>query len=169
MRLSITFPLLLSTACGGSELEDARHPTGSQSITTSSDYSALYVANTQEGSITRLPIDGSPVNIPLDGEPTRIARAGNKVFVSLRAARQVAVLEDDGSTLREIARIRVGHEPFGVVANELGTRVYVASSLSNTVQEIDAATFAVIREFQVANEPRWLALHPDGALYVGAA
>ena len=161
--------LPLVCSCGGAELSDARHSTGSQTIVASSDYSALYVANTQEGSITRLPAGGQPTNFALEGEPTRLARAGDRVFVSLRANREVAVLEDDGSTLHEIGRVRVGHEPFGVVANEQGTRVYVASSLSNTIQEIDASSLAVLREFEVSDEPRWLALHPGNTLYVGAA
>jgi hypothetical protein len=70
----------LVCSCGGAELSDARHPTGSQTIVTSSDYSALYVANTPEGSITRLPVGGQPTNVALEGEPTRLARAGNRVF-----------------------------------------------------------------------------------------
>jgi YVTN family beta-propeller protein len=169
-RASLWIPLAFGCS-GGPALEDGRHPTGSQAIGTSSDYSALYVANAAEGTVARVDLSsGTVASLLVDGEPTRVARAGRRVFVSLRASRQVAVLEDDGARLVEVKRIGVGREPFGVVANELGTRVYVASSLSNTIQEIDVTSLEVIREIRVGDEPRWLALHPGGnALYAGGA
>lgn len=43
--------------------------------------------------------------------PTRLARAGNRLFVSLRGQRQVAVLTDNDGAPKVEARIDVGAEP----------------------------------------------------------
>ncbi|MCA9567915.1 MAG: c-type cytochrome, partial [Myxococcales bacterium] len=58
--------------------------------------------------------------------------------------------------------IDVGAEPYGIVADEAGTRVYVAVSQANEVVEIDARTGDVLRTWSVPHEPRYLALHPKG-------
>jgi DNA-binding beta-propeller fold protein YncE len=156
-------------ACSGPGLDESRHPTGSQTISTSSDYSALYIANTAERTVTRLPVDGTPVEIDVPGEPTRIARAEDRVFVSLRGQRSIGVLVDDGTGLDLETTIPTGAEPFGVVTSEDGERLYVAEALAGVVKEIDIATLEVLRSWEVADEPRWLALHPAGVLYVGSA
>lgn len=161
--------ILFVAACGAPKLEDARHPTGSQTLATSSDYSALYVANSFEDSVTRVPLGGAPAELSLEGEPTRIARAGDQVFVTLRAERKLAVLVDDGQTLDLAQTVPTGAEPIGVVANEAGTRVYVAASLEGKVLELDADTLQELRSWEIADEPRWLALHPADKLYVASA
>lgn len=161
--------ILLVAACGAPKLEDARHPTGSQTLATSSDYSALYVANTFEDSVTRVPLGGAPAELTLPGEPTRIARAGDRVFVTLRAERTLAVLVDDGRSLDVERTVTTGAEPVGVVTNEAGTRVYIAASLDGKVIELDADTLEELRSWEIADEPRWLALHPADKLYVASA
>ncbi|MCA9555374.1 MAG: hypothetical protein KC933_35405 [Myxococcales bacterium] len=151
-------------------MEETRHPTGSSALATSQGYSALYVANAAEGSVSRVLLsEGTVGELPLAGEPTRVARAGDRVFVTLRTERKLAVLADDGRRLTVETTVPVGAEPVGVVADERGEHVYVASSLSNRVDELDAATLSVTRTWAVGDEPRWLALHPDGTLYVGSA
>jgi mono/diheme cytochrome c family protein len=136
----------------------------------SSDYKALYVANQDHGTISRIdPSTRSVKEIEAGAEPTRIARAGKRVFVTLRAERAVAVFNENGSDLSFETKIEVGAEPFGVVANEAGDRVYVASSLSYRVDEIDAEGLTILRSFTMPAEPRWLALHPSNkTLYVGS-
>lgn len=170
--LLLTFaPALGLAACGGpGGLDETRHPTGSSALATSQGYSALYVANAAEGSVSRVLLsEGTVGELPLAGEPTRVARAGDHVFVTLRTERKLAVLVDDGRRLTVETTVPVGAEPVGVVADERGERVYVASSLSNRVDELDAATLSVTRTWAVGDEPRWLALHPDGTLYVASA
>ncbi len=166
-NLSAALALLLF-GCGA-QLDDPRQPTGSQTIATSTDYSALYVANSAENTVTRLPLDGDPVEVTVDGEPTRVARTPDRVFVTLRATRAVAVLEDDGNGLTVETTIPTGAEPFGVVTNEAGTRLYVAASLEGRIYEYDANSLAELRSWAVGDEPRWLALHPSNILYVASA
>ncbi|MFN7144496.1 MAG: c-type cytochrome, partial [Myxococcota bacterium] len=103
-------------------------------------------------------------------EPTRLARAGDRIFVTLRASRAVGVLEDRGGTLVRVDTLEVGAEPYGIVAREDGEKLYVALSAQDQVAEIDAATLSVTRTFDVGGQPAFLALHPSGkALYVGSS
>ncbi|MBI2375488.1 MAG: c-type cytochrome [Deltaproteobacteria bacterium] len=147
---------------------DGRNPTGSQSMVASADYGLLYVANVDNASVSRLdPASGEVQTGEVGSEPTRIARAGERLFVTLRAERAVTVLD---SELRSVGRIDVGAEPVGIVASVDGARVYVASSLSGRVDEIDTASLTIVRSFEVADEPRWLAIHPSGSnLFVASA
>lgn len=164
-------PLALAAgACSGGRLQDSRHPTGSQAITTSSNFSAIYTANAGEGTVTRVDTEtNETVEVDVGDEPTRIARTPDRIFVTLRAERGVAVLEEQAGQLAVVDRIEVGTEPVGVVATEDGTKIYVAESTSDRVSEIDAETLSVLRSWSVTDEPRWLALHPSGdSLYVAS-
>jgi mono/diheme cytochrome c family protein len=170
--LSLILPAaLLFGACGGEGLSDTRHPTGSQVMTTSTDYNALYVAHPDKSSIVQVGIGGAaPVEVELGKQPARVTRAGGRVFVTLRGERKIAVLGERSGSLELETRIDTGAEPFGVVANEAGTKVYVAVSLENRIDEIDAGSLAITRSFSAANQPRWLALHPSGrSLYAASA
>src|SRR5574339_281032 len=89
-----------AVGCNKGGLDDARHQTGSQAMVASSDYDALYVANVDHGTVSRVdPEAGRYDTFEVGLEPTRIARAGNRVFVTLRGERAVAVLNENGSSL----------------------------------------------------------------------
>jgi len=156
-------------ACAG-ELDDNRFATGSSSVVASSDYQALYVANPDQGTISRVDVAaGTTTEVEVGLEPVRVARAGSLVFATLRGERAVVVLEEQDGSLVERSRIALGAEPYGVVANERGDTVWVANQLGGTVSEIDAESLTITREFPVDGQPRFLALHPSGKhLYVGS-
>ena len=163
-------PLALAVGCSGGSLQDGRHSTGSGAMATSSNFSALYTANAAEGTVTRVDTaTNEAVEVDVGEEPARIARTKDKVFVTLRAERAVAVLEEEAGRLTVIDRIDVGAEPVGIVATEDGAKVYVAESTQNRVSEIDPASGSIVRSWTVGEEPRWLALHPSGdSLYVAS-
>jgi hypothetical protein len=124
-----------------------------------------YVVAPEEGVIS----DGAR-ELRLDGEPTKITLVGDRLYVSLRAARAVAILEETDVGLIERGRLAVGVEPVGIVGSPDGERLYVAASISGRVEEYDLASHTLARSFAVAGEPRWLAVHPSGAtLYVATA
>ncbi|MFO0728819.1 MAG: c-type cytochrome [Myxococcota bacterium] len=151
------------SACSNSQLAEPRFATGSQIMATSSSYQALYVANTDQGTIGRVPVSGGAVEqIQVGSRPTRVARAGTNVFVTLRGERKVALLKEHGDKLTLSTTIDVGAEPYGIVSSEDGAKVYVAVSLEDKVLELDGKSGTVIRSFEVKNQPRWLALHPSG-------
>jgi len=160
----------LLTACA-SQLEDGRFPTGSSPVATSSDFAMIYAVDTDGGTVAAIDAASNEVSrIDVGLEPTRIARAGDRLFVTLRGERNLAVLDASGEALELVSKIPVGAEPFGVVASEDGETVFVAASLANQVHEIDAETLAITRSWTVRDEPRWLALHPSGrSLFAASA
>lgn len=169
---ALVMPGLMMACGGGGELTEQRFPTGSQVMVASSDYSALYVAHPDQGSIARVGVGaaGSVSQIAVGEQPMRIARAGTRVAVTLRGDRSIHVLDEQGATLESVRSVELGAEPFGIVANEQGTRFWVSISLEDRVVELDAQSLTVLRSFPVKNQPRWLALHPSGlSLYVGSA
>lgn len=156
--------------CAGS-LADNAFATGSSTIVASADGAAVYAVNLDEGTVSRfVPGTGAVSTVDVGAQPTRIARTRDHVFVTLRGERAIAVLDDDGTSLRLNDRIEVDAEPVGIVASEDGKRVYVANSGADSVTEIDGRTLAVLRTWSVAGHPSWLALHPSGrSLYVVGA
>lgn len=168
-RLFALSSLVLLAACGG-QLEDPRFPTGSSPLVTSSDFALIYAVDTDGGTVAAIDGSNNEVSqVQVGSEPTRITRAGDRLFVTLRGERNVAVLEETEAGLELISKIPVGAEPFGIVASEDGNVVFVAASLEGEVHEIDTADLQITRSWTVRDEPRWLALHPSGhSLYAGS-
>jgi DNA-binding beta-propeller fold protein YncE/mono/diheme cytochrome c family protein len=171
---SLLYSTLLAaavSACSNSQLAEPRFATGSQIMVSSSSYQALYVANADQGTIGRVPLAGGSIEQTSVGKlPTRLARARDKVFVTLRGERKVAILAEKGDKLSLETTIDVGAEPYGIVASEDGSRVYVTVSLENKVLELDGKSGTILRSFAVPNQPRWIALHPTAkTVYVASA
>lgn len=163
--------LLLSLVGCTSALHDASFPTGSQSIVAAEDASAVYAVDGDNGAVLREDLEsGNLSSLEVGREPSRITRVGERLFVTLRAERAIVVLSDKNGTLTLEHRIETGAEPVGIVAREDGSRLYVALSSQNEVQELDGETFEVLRQFSIGGQPTWLALHPSGqGLYVASA
>jgi DNA-binding beta-propeller fold protein YncE/mono/diheme cytochrome c family protein len=154
--------------CSPGSLQDPTFPTGSRTFV--EQRGALYAVNAWDGTVVRFEAGSSGWSgvLAIGGEPTRIAPVGDdELWVTLRASRQVAVLNVSSTRPEETARLFVGAEPHGIVASEDGSRVYVAVSQQDEVIEIDGASRDILRRFAVPDEPRGLALHPSGrALFV---
>lgn len=67
----------------------------------------------------------------------------------------------DGSTGAIKHRIAVADEPYGIVSNKDGTRVYVTHEYPGKVSEIDPAQGKILRVLDAGSRPRGIALHPD--------
>ena len=132
----------------------------------------VYTVNVDEGTVTSFDsVTGEVLfEIEVGGEPTRIARAGERLFVTLRNQQGLAVLSTGSQGEMSIdAVLSTGVEPYGVVASQDGERVFVANSMDNRVDELDPNTLEWLRSFEVSGMPKWLAIHPSGkALYVGS-
>ncbi|MBM65654.1 MAG: hypothetical protein CMH55_05395 [Myxococcales bacterium] len=157
--------------CDGGGLTDSFHATGSRSAVTSADQRIVYVVNTDHNSITRFNREsGLFQRIEAGSAPNRIAIAGDRVFVTLKGQRGLAVFKETGETLELLNVVDTGAEPAGLVANEAGTLLYLTSGQSGRVEERSVASLEVQRQWEIGNEPRWLALHPSGnTLFVASA
>ena len=157
--LGIALGLLAACSAG---LDNPLTPTGSHSIAFDADYDTLAVVNTDAGTVTFIDERSHTTKeVWVGEEPTRIARARGRYFVTLRAERSVAVLaKRDGAWALE-TKLKVGTEPYGIVATEHGSRVFVAASTEGAVVEISPSSLKVVQKWIVGEEVRWLALRPQ--------
>ncbi|MDP2309201.1 MAG: hypothetical protein Q8P18_24470 [Pseudomonadota bacterium] len=115
------------------------------------------------------PVSGWFASTPLGATPGRLARRGGTAWVTLPAARGIAVLEDGPDGYTRTDTLPTGAEPLGIAVNADATRLYVALATSGEVQEL-TTDGEVLRTWPVEGQPSWLALRPEGdALYVGSA
>lgn len=141
--------------------------TGSQPIVASADGSVLVSVFADEGLAARA--EGDHVSLlSLAGTPSRVASFGDKLLVTLRSERAIAVLVEVEGALVELSRVATGAEPFGVVVSPDGSRVYVALYGHDEVRVYDAE-LNPLQTLVAPGLPSWLALHPSGhSLYVVA-
>src|SRR5258708_408538 len=90
----LTLASLALAACSGSP-----NPSSGSAITASSNASALYVAEPDEGSVAIVELGtGRVTGLQMAGEPTRVARANHHVFVTRRAEPPPAAPSPNGTT-----------------------------------------------------------------------
>ena len=153
----------ISLALGGcqSGLDNPLTPTGSHSMAFDAAFEALAVVNTDAGTISVIDERSHEVQeVWVGAEPTRIARAGSSYFISLRAERSIAKVERRNDRWSLIQKVKVGTEPYGLVASEYGTRLFAALSTQGEVIEISPKTMKVTQKWAIGKEIRWLALRP---------
>jgi DNA-binding beta-propeller fold protein YncE/mono/diheme cytochrome c family protein len=127
-----------------------------------------YATNPEDHSLVWTTPGGEPQKLVLGQRPTRVVAHEGRLYVSLRQGRAVVVLDTSTGAPVERARFATGHEPFGLALSPDGGLLYVASSLSDRVDVLDARTGESRAQLVVPGQPRWLALHPSGRhLYVG--
>lgn len=140
----------------------------SGAIARSSDGGTVWAAHPDEGAVSRTDLTtGTSTVLPLAGAPTHVARVGTQLYVSLPADGSIAVLDVSGSMPEPVSEHAVGSEPAGLVASRLDGHLFVAVAGEGRVVELDPASFAELRGWDVPGFPSGLALHPDGqSVYV---
>jgi DNA-binding beta-propeller fold protein YncE/mono/diheme cytochrome c family protein len=156
-----------TVGCGAAA--DPMAPNNSSVMALSRDGGALWVADGDNGVLTRIDVaTGEMDEVEVGKNPTRVARIGDRLLVTLRGERSIAELRDGEDGYELLRKVKVGAEPFGIVATADGRRVYVALAMQDEVVELDGDTLEPIRSFAVDGEPRWLAINePANLLYVG--
>ncbi len=102
--------------------------------------------------VQRIPAGKFPEGLSFLGKTHRLAIAsyGND-----------EVLLADADTGKVEARVDVFDEPYGVVSNKAGTKIYVTLEYPGQVVEIDTAEARITRTFEVGRFPRGVALTAD--------
>ena len=133
---------------------------GSEGFDVSPDGKEIWVANSQDGTISIIDagskkvIDTLAANV---GSANRLKFTpdGHKVLVSGLRLGSVAVF--DAATRKEIKRIEVGHGAAGIVVQPDGARAFVACTPDNYVVVIDLKSLEVTGHIEVGPEPDGLA------------
>jgi len=121
----------------------------------------LWVANAQDGTITILDIPGKKVLATLaeanvgGANRLKFTPDGKLVLVSSLRGPDVAVF--DGSTRREVKRIKVGRGAAGIEIQPDGLRAYVACTPDDYVSVIDLKTLDVTGRLDAGKQPDGMA------------
>lgn len=152
-------------------VDDDRWATGSSTVVASADYAVVHSVDTEGGTIASFEVStGVTTQVEVGSEPVRVARLGDRILATLKGDREFVVLAEGDDGLTIVDRVGTAAEPYGIVTSEDGTRIFVAAASAGLVQEFDGETLEFLRDWQVPDEPRWLALHPSGeALFVASA
>jgi DNA-binding beta-propeller fold protein YncE len=98
-------------------------------------------------------------------ESTIFIGSGTDLAVTVYDEDMVIIL--DGETGKIKNRIQVPDEPYGIISNASGTRLYVSHEYPGKVSEIDPKEAKVIRVMNAGSRPRGIALHPsEKTIYV---
>lgn len=122
----------------------------------------VLVVDQDNESIDRFRSESSG-SVPVEGEPTRLVAIGDTVWVTLRRTGELARLSRrSGGQMVEEDRVRVGTEPYDVVAAQFADRLYVSLSQEDAVIALDARTLEVVGRWHVPGEPKWMVAIPTG-------
>lgn len=133
---------------------------GSEGFDVSPDGKEIWVANSQEGTVSIIDaaskkvIDTLAANVQ-SANRLKFTPDGSRVFISGLRLENVVVF--DAHTRKEIKRIKVGHGAAGIQMQPDGSRVFVASSPDNYVSVIDLKSLEVTGKIDVGIEPDGLA------------
>jgi YVTN family beta-propeller protein len=127
----------------------------------SADGSRLLVANADSGTVTFVDVPGRKVlkEVAVGDKPEGVSWLGATGLAAVTVYRdnQVVLVNDSGV----VARLKVAHEPYGIVATKDGSRAYVTHEYPGTVSEIDVSQRKVLREIPAGKMVRGIALAPD--------
>ena len=131
----------------------------------SQDGSLLACSNRDSGTVTIVDLKSRQVlrEIRVGRHPEGVTFLGDskRLAVAVYDDDQVILLDadrDDG----EIVRVPVFDEPYGVVSNHAGSRLYVTLEYPGQVVEIDTKAAKVLRSLPAGSFPRGIAVASDG-------
>jgi YVTN family beta-propeller protein len=133
---------------------------GSEGFDVSPDGNEIWVANSQEGTVSVIDVASKKVVDTLaanvqSANRLKITPDGAHVFISGLRLENVVVL--DAHTRKEVKKIKVGRGAAGIQMQPDGSRAFVACTPDNYVSVIDLKTLEVTGKIDVGVEPDGLA------------
>jgi YVTN family beta-propeller protein len=163
MRLSSAVPVLVCLILLAAA-PAARAGTSNSLLDLTPDGKLLLAANPDNGSVTLIDTAARKAvrEIAAGEQPEGVTwiGPGPLAAVTLFRADRVALFDADTGTV--VARIAVPADPYGVVADPEGRRLWVSHDYPGCVSEIDVAARKVVRTIPVGPSLRGLALAADG-------
>jgi len=134
----------------------------------STDGRLLACSNRDTGTVTVVDLQTgekrSEIAVGLHPEGVTFLGTSHRLAVCVYGDDVVAVLDADAGTV--LSRMDVEDEPYGVVSNLEGTRLFVTLEFPGKVIEIDPANAAILQSVPVGKMVRGIARMPAGQLLV---
>jgi YVTN family beta-propeller protein len=138
---------------------------GSEGFDVSPDGKEVWVANSQEGTISIIDVATKKVSDTLNANvqsANRLKFTPDGAHVLVSGLRLENVVVFDARTRKELKKINIGHGAAGIQMQPDGSRAFVASTPDNYVSVIDLKTLEVSGKIDVGPEPdglAWSVLH----------
>jgi YVTN family beta-propeller protein len=133
---------------------------GSEGFDVSPDGKEIWVANSQEGTISIIDVATKKVSDTLNANvqsANRLKFTPDGAHVLVSGLRLENVVVFDARTRKELKKINIGHGAAGIQMQPDGSRAFVASTPDNYVSVIDLKTLEVTGKIDVGPEPDGLA------------
>jgi YVTN family beta-propeller protein len=133
---------------------------GSEGFDVSPDGKEIWVANSQDGTISIITVasknvtDTISANVP-GANRLKFTPDGARVLVSSLRTGELTILES--ATRKEIKRLKLGHGNAGILVQPDGQRAFVACSPDNYVVVIDLKSLGDVAHIDVGQNPDGLA------------
>jgi DNA-binding beta-propeller fold protein YncE len=128
------------------------------------DGGRLACSNRDSGTVSVLSLE--PLEklreIPAGKKPEGVTFVGASRIVAAAVYAEDRVVFLDAESGERLGAVEVEDEPYGVVGDREGARIWVTLEYPGKVVEIDAAARKVMRTFSAGAFPRGIALTPDG-------
>ncbi|MGA7755614.1 MAG: cytochrome D1 domain-containing protein [Candidatus Sulfotelmatobacter sp.] len=133
---------------------------GSEGFDVSPDSKEIWVANSQEGTISVIDYASKKVVDTIAANARGANRLkftpdGKLAFVSTLSGGELIIL--DAGTHKELKRLTLGRGAAGILMQPYGSRAFVACSPDNNIAVIDLKSLEVVSRFEVGQEPDGLA------------
>ena len=144
------------------------HAGGALALATLDDALVAYVADEDDRRLLLVDVDTQSLlgETALDGAPAQIVTLPHaRVAVALRDRAQIAVFEGVGTPqwqLREVGRVDVAAEPFGVATTPDDTTLLVTSGWGHALSVISLPELHVRFAKELGREPRGVVSSRDG-------
>ncbi len=130
----------------------------------SRDGTLLACANRDSGTVTVVNLDAHTKRseVVVGAKPEGVNFIGTTHVVAVAVYGEDKIVYVDADRGRPTGQTEVFDEPYGIVSNERGDRLYVTLDYPGRIVEIDVETRDVVRQFNVGEFVRGIALSPDG-------
>src|SRR5260370_29246027 len=152
--ITLVLGSLISPVCAG---------TSNSLLDVSADGKYLLAANADNGSVTVVDTTAGKAlrEIKVGDKPEGVTWIGAGPLAAVACYREGRIVFFDAMTGQILTKLAVAAEPYGMVADLKGKRVWVTHEYPGIVSEIDVEKRKVIRELKAGSMVRGLALSPD--------
>ncbi len=130
----------------------------------STDGKLLACSNRDSGTLTVVDLATHTVKceVSVGHHPEGISFIGDSHRIAVAVYDDDVVVFADADKGEVTGKTEVFDEPYGIVSNKAGSRIYVTLEFPGRIAEIEPATGKVLREIEAGSFPRGIAISSDG-------